>query len=153
MITAPKPSLEHVQIRRLARVALVLSSIAALPGLLASLYPLYYLFISMLEGPDGNNWVTPLGLVGISLTGWWLYWTYWREMNNKNRQGKISWLVSALFNGGLLSYQIFYVIRIRLYENASTTVNWFGYGGILVWVLVMTVVSLWVWVLKMRESV
>jgi hypothetical protein len=145
MTTFSKPPLEHVQVKKLARVALVLSTIAALPGLLST--PLG-LVVSLQGVLEQNSFVFPLGIFGMMGVGWWLYWTYWREVNGNNRQGKSSWLVSALFNGGLATYQGVWLYHI----DANTTVNFLGYGAVLLWVLVMTVISLWVWGLKMRET-
>jgi hypothetical protein len=140
------------QLKKWARVALVLSSIAAVPGFIYSLYPVYYLFISITEGPDGGDWTTLLMMNGLMIAGWWLYWTYWQELKDRNRYGKLSWLVSALFNGGLASYYILLVVRSFQNENAATAINWFIFGGMMTWVLVMTIVSLWVWILKMRRT-
>jgi hypothetical protein len=153
-ISHPQSSLtpEHVQVRKWARVALILSSIAAVPGFLYSLYPIYLLFISVVEGPDGGNWTTLLTLLGIMLTGWWLYWTYWQEVKRRNRYGKMSWLVSALFNGGLVSYYILTAVQSLMNGNVAVTINWFIFAGMTLWVLVMTVISLWVWVLKIRRT-
>lgn len=77
MTTVSKPSLEHVQIRMLARVALVLSSLAAIPGIFATpLGPT----ISFQTVAEGNGLLYPLGVLGVMVVGWWLYWTYWREV-------------------------------------------------------------------------
>jgi hypothetical protein len=143
--TISKPAFERVQIERLTRVALILSSIAAIPALLLSPLVLMILLRAIIER---DNLVFALGIVGMMVVGWWLYWSYWRAMDVENHQGKVSWLVSALFNGGLAVYQVFWLYR----ADENTPLNWLRYGVALLWVFIMTVISVWVWVLKVRET-
>jgi hypothetical protein len=146
------PTSKDSQIERLARVALILSSITAVPGLVYSLYPVYALFISLVEGADGGDWSAVFAMNGLMLVGWWLYYTYWQEQQGRNRLGKISWLVSTVFNGGLVSYFVVVVLRSFADETVTTNINWIVFGGTTMWVLVMTIVSLQVWILKMRRA-
>jgi hypothetical protein len=135
------------QVKSLTKLALILSSIAAIPGLVASLYPAYYLFISLVEGPDGGNWLTPLALIGSAAVGWWLYWTYWLEFRQKNKHGKITWLVSALFNSvGVI------LLTGTLFSPSMTSIRQYIFVVIcILFLATMMVLSLRIWILEVKS--
>jgi hypothetical protein len=79
-------------------------------------------------------------LLALPVLGWWLYWTYWLETRNKNRWGKLTWLVSALINSVPL-------VALMLEPSSfNTPLSWF----VVLWGTVMAVSSGWVWVLRVR---
>jgi hypothetical protein len=145
-------SSNHVQIQRLTHIALILSSLAAFPGFLGSLY---LLFIAANElSPEtrtlnANNWLTFAPLMFAMVAGWWLYYTYWLELHGANRFGKVSWLVSALVNIGLGIYPV----TTLYFMDDPFPADWLGHGFLLVWFLTMTVISGCVWLLRLRETV
>jgi hypothetical protein len=144
MSTTSKPKFEHVQTKRLACVALILSSVAAIPALLLSPLVIVILLRAMVER---DNLVFAFGIASMMVVGWWLYWTYWQELDGHNHQGKLSWLVSALFNGALAIYTL-----TTLYHMDSLSLGeGMRYGVILLWVSSMTVISIWVWVFQLRK--
>ncbi len=135
---------EHVQIKRLTKIAFILSSVAAVPGLIASLYPAYYLFISIVRGPDGNNWTVPLVLVAIAVVGWWLYWL---ELRQKNNHGKITWLVSALFNSVLAI-----LLTGTLFSPSMTGIGQYIFVVIyILFLAAMIFLSLRIWILEVKS--
>jgi hypothetical protein len=146
---SPSPSLERVQIKRLSRFALGLTTIAAVPGFLAGWYPIVILLTWIVRQVTGkgstvdNNWATFLLLSIAIVIGWWLYWTYWLELEGNNRYGKVSWLLSALLNAGGAVFAVSSLV-------ASNTVGLSVV--ILFWCSIMTVLSVWIWILRAKEE-
>lgn len=145
-------SLEHVQIHSLTRIALLLSSLAAIPGFFGSLYLLIYAVgvIGDMFGEFGQvdyKALLMLSLfISMNVLGWWLYQSYWLELYGTN-SSRLSWFVSALFNGALSLYTATILFRMEDIFPA----DWLGYGFVLLWTLTMTVISVWVWILKARH--
>jgi hypothetical protein len=145
-------SSKGVNIESLTRIALMLSSLATIPGFFGSLY---LLVIAANElSPEtrtlnANNWLTFAPLMFAMVAGWWLYYTYWLELHGTNRFGKVSWFVSALVNIGLGIYP---VSTLYLMDDPFPA-DWLGHGFLLVWFLTMTVISGWVWLLRLRRAV
>lgn len=138
---------KQVQIKKLTKIALIMSSVAALPGLIASAYPAYYLFISIVQGPDGNNWTVPLVLVGLAIVGWWLYWTYWLEYGQKNKHGKVTWLVSALFNSIATVF-----LTGTLFASSMTGIGQYMFvTACILFLATMMFISFRIWIFKVKS--
>ncbi len=119
-----------------------MTSIVAVPGVFASLYVLGIAATTVFSGEhlegDANSFFFVLLL---PVLGWWLYWTYWLETQNKNRWGKLTWLISALTNG---------VPVVALVLEPSSIHSPFVWVALL-WGTVVAVISGWVWVLLFRR--
>jgi hypothetical protein len=142
MNTTLNTSSNHLQIQSLTRIALLLSSLAAIPGFFGSLYLIAMIYPDSESNFTLSFWLTFGPLTFAMVAGWWLYYTYWLELNGKNRFGKVSWFVSALVNALLAAYPL---KELLLAENLLPN------SLLLLWLLVMIIISSWVWVLKLRE--
>lgn len=137
--------IERVQINGLSAFALLLNSLAAIPGFVGSMFLLVTILNELFPGArtlNPNDWLELLPLFGTAIVGWWLYATYLLEFMNSNPHGKVTWLVSALANAGG-------VIFSSISLDASKTVGLSSL--ILIWCLVMTLLSARVWVLRSKE--
>jgi hypothetical protein len=128
---------EQPRVQTLARFVFYMTSLVAVPGLLASLY-VGQILISLFNGQPGT--IEAIFLLALPVLGWWLYWTYWLETRNKNRWGKLTWLVSALINSVPL------MAFILEPSSFNTPLSWF----VVLWGTVMAVASGWVRVLRVR---
>lgn len=147
LLETVNPSFERVQIQGLTRIALLLSSLAAIPGFFGSLY-LFAIIANELTPSrtfTAHNWLYFGPLLVAMIAGWWLYVTYWLELNSANRYGKVSWFVSAFVNAILALYPL---IDLRSPEHTNTLFNII----LLAWLLTMVIISARVWVLKMRKT-
>lgn len=136
---------KRARIQGLSHIALSLSALAAIPGFFGSLYGVILCidaFSSLATRPIADTWLGLLLWIVPMVTGWWLLYTYWLELNNRNRLGKVSWLVSACLN---LYLPLFYRDLDLLKDDWSL-------GFSLLWSLAMIVLSLWIWVLRIREK-
>jgi hypothetical protein len=137
---------QYIQIKRLARVAFVLTSLAVIPGFFGSLY-LLVIAVNELSPKTStfnpNDWLMFGPLMFAMVGGWWLYYTYWLELQGVNRFGKVSWFVSALVNTILAVYPLSNL------KNDSSLLNIIS----LSWLLTMTIISTWAWLLRLRETV
>jgi hypothetical protein len=141
------PSPGRTRVQQWARVVLTLSSFAALPGLIAGVYPVIFVFASIVEGADRDDWIVPVVLTSIIIVGWWLYWTYWREVSGKNRLGKISWLVSALYNIALAIVPLAALFRTA----KSSWASWLVFILWLSWLVVVITLSIRIWIAKLKN--
>jgi hypothetical protein len=141
-------SSERIQIRKLVDIVVVMSSIATAPGLLVSWYPISVVLSSLVQSPSKNTWITAFLFASVLYLGWWLYWTYGLELSSRNHFGKITWLASGLVNGGAAYWLIFYLLPQFGYQS----ICFYLCGFWVLWLLVMTVLSIWVWTLRVRES-
>jgi hypothetical protein len=140
------PSSKRVRIQGLSHIVLFLSALAAIPGFFGSLYCVVVVvdaFDLMNTERVSVTWPWLLAWLLPVVTGWWLLYTYWLELNNYNRFGRISWLVSA----GLNIYLPIFYREIDLLKD-----HWLSLGLSLLWSLTMIVLSLWIWVLHIREK-